>query len=465
MGQAKRGLPVGDCAIRVDGIAKEYAIGRPDAYYRTFREALMKGIRAPWRRASAVGSTADEAQTFWALRDIGFEVGAGDVLGVIGRNGAGKSTLLKILSRITEPTHGRVEIRGRVASLLEVGTGFHAELTGRENIYLNGAILGMTRKEIERRFDDIVAFAEIERFLDMPVKRYSSGMYGRLAFAVAANLDPEILIVDEVLAVGDADFQSKCLGRMKEFGHEKRTVVFVSHNMGAVRALCNKCLLLEHGRMRQFGPTNEVIAAYLEHLNLDATWTRRDVDLSKPVVLAVAVKNSGTHPDGPSFVLDLQIHAPQATRLAITVRIRDQLGTPVGFGSLGVFNRADLVDLRPGTNNIAVEFSAVRWATGEYTVSLDLERPFLAHYDRVEDCIRFRVDRAPVQGAALALPQTWGHGCLEMALARSENETVAPLPRRMPVKGSRSGQQNDFGTRRAQSGTGARLTAGIPTPD
>src|SRR5580693_4552428 len=231
--------------IEVEGIGKRYRIGK-NVPYRTFRESLvnaaggsMRLVREAMRRRSA--RAVDEQNQVWALRDVSFKVNPGEVLGVIGRNGAGKSTLLKILSRITEPTEGRITLRGRVASLLEVGTGFHPELTGRENIFLNGAILGMARTEITRKFDEIVAFAEVDKFLDTPVKRYSSGMYVRLAFAVAAHLNPEILIVDEVLAVGDAEFQKKCLGKMKDVSDkEGRTVLFVSHNMTAVRSLCTR---------------------------------------------------------------------------------------------------------------------------------------------------------------------------------------------------------------------------------
>jgi lipopolysaccharide transport system ATP-binding protein len=204
-------------------------------------------------------------ETFWALDDVHFRVERGEVLGVIGRNGAGKSTLLKVLSRITEPTRGRVRIRGRVASLLEVGTGFHAELTGRENVYLNGSILGMSRQEIERNFDEIVEFAEVEKFIDMPVKRYSSGMYLRLAFAVAAHLEPEILIVDEVLAVGDSTFQNKCMGKMEQVAKQGRTVLFVSHNMASVRGLCSRCLWIHGGRLMQDGPPAEVVEEYLAY--------------------------------------------------------------------------------------------------------------------------------------------------------------------------------------------------------
>ncbi|WP_428938294.1 ABC transporter ATP-binding protein [Fontivita pretiosa] len=252
-----------DLAIRVCNLSKQYRLGQIEPY-RTLRDSIMNTGRRLLRRVAGPGPrTADHGSTIWALKDVSFEVKRGEVVGIIGRNGAGKSTLLKILSRITEPTAGHVELRGRVGSLLEVGTGFHPELTGRENIYLNGAILGMSRAEIRRRFDQIVAFAEIEKFLDTPVKRYSSGMYVRLAFAVAAHLEPEILIVDEVLAVGDAEFQRKCLGKMSGVAESGRTVLFVSHNLAAVEALCNSCLLLRNGGVGAVGSTEAVIAQYL----------------------------------------------------------------------------------------------------------------------------------------------------------------------------------------------------------
>ena len=231
-------------AIRVDGLGKCYKLGRRESY-RTLRESILDATAAPWRALRRAGSRpGGEAELLWALKDVSFEVAPGEVIGVIGRNGAGKSTLLKLLSRITEPTEGEAWIAGRVGSLLEVGTGFHPELTGRENLYLNGAILGMRRAEIRRKFDEIVAFAEVERFLDTPVKRYSSGMYVRLAFAVAAHLETEVLLVDEVLAVGDHRFQRKCLGKMGEIGKQGRTVLFVSHAMAAVQALCTRGIVL-----------------------------------------------------------------------------------------------------------------------------------------------------------------------------------------------------------------------------
>ncbi|MGI8997447.1 MAG: ABC transporter ATP-binding protein [Pyrinomonadaceae bacterium] len=248
--------------IKVQNLSKQFRLGTGQASYLTLREALTGAVRAPLDRLRRHRQSADD--TFWALKNISFNVEHGEIVGIVGRNGAGKSTLLKILSRITEPTAGRVDLYGRVGSLLEVGTGFHPELSGRENLYLNGAILGMSHSEIERQFDEIVAFAEVERFIDTPVKRYSSGMYLRLAFAVAAHLNPEILIVDEVLAVGDAQFQKKCLGKMSDVSRQGRTILFVSHNMDAVRKLCNRAVLLERGEINTMGATDVVLKKYLE---------------------------------------------------------------------------------------------------------------------------------------------------------------------------------------------------------
>jgi lipopolysaccharide transport system ATP-binding protein len=260
-------LPV----IQAEGLGKRYRIGLAPQKYQTLSEKITTALSAPLRAIRRVSTPkSDAADTIWALRGVNFEVQHGQVLGIIGRNGAGKSTLLKILSRITEPTTGSVTIRGRVGSLLEVGTGFHPELTGRENIFLNGAILSMKRTEIERKFDEIVAFSEVEQFIDTPVKRYSSGMYLRLAFAVAAHLEPEILVVDEVLAVGDAEFQKKCLGKMGDVAREGRTVLFVSHNMSAILRLTQESIVLEKGQLVLRAPSSEAVDFYLSAGNTNA---------------------------------------------------------------------------------------------------------------------------------------------------------------------------------------------------
>ncbi len=255
--------------INVESISKKFRITpgeSPSVRYETLRESLVKLARAPfvWNRPNG------SRETIWALKDVSFEVMPGEVLGIIGRNGAGKSTLLKVLSRIIEPTSGRVELYGRIASLIEVGTGFHPDLSGRENVYLNGAILGMKHREIDQRFDEIVAFAEVERFIDTAVKHYSSGMYLRLAFAVAAHLDPEILIVDEVLAVGDASFQKKCFGKMDDVTQSGRTVLLVSHSLGMITKHCQRAILLDGGRIVRTGPAEEVVAHYDAMVNAQA---------------------------------------------------------------------------------------------------------------------------------------------------------------------------------------------------
>ena len=272
-----------ETVIKVEGLGKKYHIGaRQTRRYRTLRDSLTNAVVAPFRRASkllrghATGA-AELDEEMWALKDVSFEIKRGEVVGIIGRNGAGKSTLLKVLSRITDPTEGYAEITGRIGSLLEVGTGFHPELTGRENVYLNGAILGMKRAEIDLKFDQIVEFAEIDRFIDTPVKHYSTGMALRLAFGVAAHLEPEILLVDEVLAVGDASFQRKCLGKMEEVAQTGRTVLFVSHNMGVITELCGRCYLIDDGRIAMTGRAPDVVAAYLSGgVETSGTWQRSE---------------------------------------------------------------------------------------------------------------------------------------------------------------------------------------------
>ena len=275
--------------IKVEGLSKQYRIGATNTY-ATLRDAVSGAVRAPLKRLLRNGN--HDTNTIWALKDVSFEIWPGEVVGIIGRNGAGKSTLLKILSRITEPTSGRLELYGRTASLLEVGTGFHPELTGRENTFLNGAILGMTRSEIKQKFDEIVGFAEIEKFIDTPVKFYSSGMYVRLAFAVAAHLEPEVLVLDEVLAVGDTAFQQKCLGKMRDVSSHGRTVLLVSHSMAAVGQLCRKTLWLQDGRVQAFGPSETVIQSYLNsQKTVTGEFTRDESGLEQiPSVLVLGAR-------------------------------------------------------------------------------------------------------------------------------------------------------------------------------
>jgi lipopolysaccharide transport system ATP-binding protein len=283
-----------DTAISIENLGKRYILGRKRAKDDGMRHVIESAVRAPIAWLKQRRKEKSRESEFWALRDVSFDIKRGDVVGIIGKNGAGKSTLLKLLSRITEPTEGRICIEGRIASLLEVGTGFHQELTGRENIFLNGAILGMSRAEIVQKFDEIVAFSEVEEFLDTPVKRYSSGMYVRLAFAVAAHLEPEILIVDEVLAVGDSAFQKKCLGKMGSFAQSGRTVLFVSHNLDAVRSLCQTGLWLKNGNIEMTGPAGDVIDAYLSSISNENPFFCENPDFGLTIEKVSLKNNRGT---------------------------------------------------------------------------------------------------------------------------------------------------------------------------
>jgi lipopolysaccharide transport system ATP-binding protein len=366
-----------DVAIRVEHLGKRYRIGERERY-RALRETLTDAVKAPLRRLRSPGARRVD-NTIWALKDISLEVGVGEVLGVIGHNGAGKSTLLKILSRITEPTEGRAEVHGRVGSLLEVGTGFHPELTGRENIYLNGAILGMKRAEIARRFDEMVAFAEVERFIDTPVKRYSSGMYLRLAFAVAAHLEPEILLVDEVLAVGDAAFQKKCLGRMSDVAREGRTVLFVSHNLPSIEKLCRRVVVIDGGRVTMQGDPVECISAYLgartepkPAVDL-ATVPRLDPRLT-PVLTSLDLCDGQGQPVsavgcGEPLELHLGYSAPaDIANPSFGFIISNGMGMPLFFlqtrAQLGLWDKA------PSSGRIVCRLDEVALVPGEYLLTV-----------------------------------------------------------------------------------------------
>jgi lipopolysaccharide transport system ATP-binding protein len=341
-----------DIAIRVEHLGKQYRLGGQQVRYATFREALVNAANAPLRWLN--GNRSSKNNTFWALDDVSFEVKHGEAVGIIGRNGAGKSTLLKVLSRITSPTRGRVDIYGRVGSLLEVGTGFHPELTGRENIYLNGAILGMSRKEIDSKFDEIVAFAEIERFLDTPVKFYSSGMYVRLAFAVAAHLEPEILVVDEVLAVGDAEFQKKCLGKMGDVAHEGRTVLFVSHNMAAISSLCKSGILLDLGQMINQGDIKRVVSEYLNPRNFDESYNKaEDPDLDIQIISARVINDEGIgiiqHPFDRSFFINFKIAVKKnLSRIYIAIHVHDSNLETIIFSRDFDLDQKNLLDRAAG---------------------------------------------------------------------------------------------------------------------
>ncbi|HTI50254.1 MAG TPA: ABC transporter ATP-binding protein [Planctomycetaceae bacterium] len=324
-------------ALRIRNLGKQYQIGLRTRGYKTIREAIVNAVRSPWKRLGHLSGRGDEQSFFWALQDVNFDVADGEVLGIIGHNGAGKSTLLKILSQITEPTTGEVEVHGRVGSLLEVGTGFHPELSGRENIYVNGAILGMSRREVKSKFDEIVAFSGVDKFLDTPVKRYSSGMQVRLAFAVAAHLEPEILVVDEVLAVGDQEFQKKCLGKMEEVAGGGRTVLFVSHNMAAVESLCHRACLLDRGRLVATGPVDEIIRRYLDSgcdLNGDIDLTQHPGRPAhhRPILTRMRIfDGSGALSPavriGGDIRFELDLHSIEPTRVRLLgIRVIDSRG-------------------------------------------------------------------------------------------------------------------------------------------
>jgi lipopolysaccharide transport system ATP-binding protein len=394
-----------DPIIRVENLSKKYIIGHQQegrSRYVSLRDVIANGAKSLIAQIpNPKSQIQNNFEEFWALKDVSFEIEQGDRVGIIGRNGAGKSTLLKILSRITEPTRGRIHIKGRVASLLEVGTGFHPELTGRENIYLNGAILGMSKEEIKKKFDEIVAFAEIEKFLDTPVKRYSSGMYVRLAFAVAAHLEPEILIVDEVLAVGDLQFQKKCLGKMEDVAKEGRTVVFVSHQIASINQLCHNIIWLDKGQIVSQGSTTEILPKYLAQgssddpvVILETTKYTKDIFFTKASLL--------DQKGNPSTELDVQfpfsIHlnyevTKPLTGVEMALRIKTSEGVPVFTTVYSDYSDISKMDKVPGSYIASVEIPELFLMPGSYTISFatfQFERTFhlLSQFD---DVIRFRV--------------------------------------------------------------------------
>lgn len=401
-------------AIQVECLGKRYEIGGP-VRHGSFRDRLGSLLT----RAKS-SPTGEARRSFWAVKDVSFDVQQGEVLGVIGRNGAGKSTLLKILSRITEPTTGIAQIRGRVGSLLEVGTGFHPDLTGRENVFLNGAILGMTRAEIARKLDAIVDFAELAEFLETPVKHYSSGMYMRLAFAVAAHLEPEILLVDEVLAVGDAAFQKKCLGRMGELAQAGRTVLFVSHNLGAVTSLTHRAIFLAGGRLEQVGPPAEVVAAYLRSSGASqasrGTSTRQGkrVNLHRCWVSQAERRDTQLLAVNEPWSLCLEIEVETAIEgLEVSLAVVDRHGR-----RLFILNASECVDVPSrwgsGRHRLRVDFPAHLLAPGPFSIDVWLHRPHIELYEYGEGCAHvdiqetgsrlFKYRNADVGSLLLSLP-------------------------------------------------------------
>lgn len=419
--------------IQVANVSKLYRLGHRNAHHVMFRDALRAMITAPFHRLMHPRASRDNEDQFLALNNVSFDIQKGEVVGVIGRNGAGKSTLLKILSRITEPSEGEIRLRGRVASLLEVGTGFHAELTGRENVFLNGAILGMTKAEISRKFDEIVAFAEIEKFLETPVKYYSSGMYVRLAFAVAAHLEPEILIVDEVLAVGDAEFQKKCLGKMGEVSKiEGRTILFVSHNMAAVRQLTSRCILFDKGKITFDGEPERAIELYssaasggfVQGANL-SNWPRWSTDLRREVeikALSFDRRNPVYRSDEPISFAIVARAGESVERLRVSGTIFHLDGTAVG-----TFFSDDDRSMRSGEERILkVAIKNHSLAPGNYLFGLALGRgnETTGHkdFDVLLDVLPFEIAAIDGDGGVVgAWPRGWG----SIRFAAPSIETIA----------------------------------------
>ena len=387
--------------ITASNVSKRYTLGHLNPTGDGVRHILETFLRNPgqWLRDRAEQKRKG-SEEFWALKDVSFTIKQGEVVGIVGRNGAGKSTLLKILSRITEPTTGRIEIDGRVASLLEVGTGFHGDLSGRENIFLNGAILGMTKVEIKKKFDEIVAFSEIEKFLDTPVKRYSSGMFVRLAFAVAAHLEPEILIVDEVLAVGDAAFQKKCLGKMDEVARGGRTVLFVSHNMTVIRQLCTKGILLNQGQVLKAGDIGEVVDMYLatgvSHRGL---WKRPKPAPDKPGiffeearVLNAAGEFTGHLNSSDHFTVEIKARANgdfSRPQIAATLTNKESMAIlTTGNGD----SAREYLPIKNGQHTFRINFPGNLLAPGEYYLNLVAHSPYMQHYDTVDSQLSFCIE-------------------------------------------------------------------------
>ncbi len=382
-----------DTVIKVENLSKLYDLGEIHKQTNSFRDKLTSVFKKDGR--------FKKDDTIWALKNVSFEVKRGEVLGIIGRNGAGKSTLLKILSRITKPTGGKAWINGRVGSLLEVGTGFHPELTGRENIYLNGAVLGMKKAEIKRRFDEIVEFAEVEKFIDTPVKRYSSGMYVRLAFAVAAHLEPEILLVDEVLAVGDNEFQKKCLGKMGDVAKEGRTVLFVSHNISAVKKLCDNALLLNAGQIEFKGPASQCVKIYLQDTNatgtteVNTTLFERPEDLGKSLrfsrIRLLSTNGRDINLNDP-FGIELQFQAFEPVRDVAVGMAIDTLDAVRIFDSRTTDVYSPIKLLQPGEYTIQVHFKNNVLMPGDYTISVGAGSDIRGKgFDLIEHVLRIRI--------------------------------------------------------------------------
>lgn len=404
-------------AIKIENLSKQYRLGLVST--RTLSHDLnrwyqmnIRGREDPYMKIGEVNDRAvkGECEYVWALRDINLEVEQGEVLGIIGKNGAGKSTLLKILSNITAPTTGTVKAKGRIASLLEVGTGFHPEMTGRENIFMNGAIMGMTKTEITRKLDEIIDFAGVERYIDTPVKRYSSGMTVRLGFAVAAHLEPEILIVDEVLAVGDAEFQKKAIGKMQDISKGGgRTVLFVSHNMAAITSLCKFCILLNNGYIEEKGRVENIIDKYLAVVDTGNSYQAKYKRKSDLYIQSAKISFLNQR----SMELELEIVSYVVTKYSIDFRFQTKNGIPFGFGSIGAFNDVNLLNAIIGTRKVNFQFSIKNWALGKYFISIDLTQPDVKYFERLENILMFEIVRKS-QTDRRVLDLSWNYGPLQI---------------------------------------------------
>jgi lipopolysaccharide transport system ATP-binding protein len=414
-----------DIVIRASGLGKKFLIGHNVKYSGMLGEALTRRARKLARKGADMLRgrpliEADEIEEYWALRDIDFEVHRGEVVSIIGHNGAGKTTLLKILSRILEPTAGRVELNGRVASLLEIGTGFHPELTGRENIFLNGAILGMRRHEVLARFDQIVEFSGVEKFIDTPIKRYSVGMYARLAFSVAAHLETEILFVDEVLAVGDSEFQKRCLDRMSEVAHAGRSVLFVSHNLAAAAALTRRGIVLKGGRLIFDGPIDGALAQYTASLakgKIDRSWGRGEHSaiVSADLLDAKGVPTD-TYTPGTPFNLRVEVETTTMPGLSLEFQLRDANSLPVAFYSSNTFSQVAL-PTTPGRYSCTLALQPLFLASGDYSFDLSTNSLTIIVDHRVSNAISFQVTASNPSTIAYDFKQNLGNGVIALQLA------------------------------------------------
>ncbi len=413
-----------DVVIKAEGLGKSYIIGHntPKGQYITLREVATKNIKGALKKTGDLfrGNAmvaGDVMEEFWALKNLDFDISRGEAVGIIGRNGAGKSTLLKILSRITEPSVGRVTVKGRVASLLEVGTGFHPELSGRDNIFLNGAILGMSRAEIRLKFDEIVEFSGVEKFLDTPVKRYSSGMYVRLAFAVAAHLESEILIVDEVLAVGDAEFQKKCLGKIGEVSKgEGKTVFFVSHNLTAVKQLCNSAIFLENGSLKMQGNVDDVIYRYKNQIDSPEEFRpfkvkEIDVTVSK---IAINETNNGKVIPNESLKIDIELDAEHdIDKIGIELLLTNEDTDGILFATNTKTRKNMDVVIKKGKNKISCIIHNFNLCSGKYWLGFGIDIPMVQFYYYQKEQLKFDVSETLIEQGTLPTLPVYGHVYLE----------------------------------------------------